>query len=66
MPRVSLVAFCVWNENAPAQWECFNPYFRELACVRGAVNAELNTWSIETAFDRDDDLVFDMQELVQG
>jgi hypothetical protein len=41
-------------------------YFRELACVHGTTRPDLNSWAIETAFDRDDDLVFDMQELMQG
>lgn len=66
LPDTPLVRFCEWDERARALWDSPDAYFRELACVHGSAKADLNAWAIDTAFDRDDDLVFDMQELMQG
>src|SRR5262249_18779730 len=66
LPDTPLVRFCEWNERASALWQSPDGYFRELACVHGLTKTDLNTWAIETAFDHNDDLVFDMQELMQG
>ncbi|HEU5081306.1 MAG TPA: RNA-directed DNA polymerase [Opitutaceae bacterium] len=65
-PDDPLIRFCEWDDRARSLWDSRNAYFRELACVHGMTKTDLNSWAIETAFDRDDDLVFDMQELMQG
>jgi len=40
-------------------------YFLEIGCIHGVDDPSANQWAIETAFDRDDIMVFDMQEVMQ-
>ncbi len=63
-PDCPLVRFSEWNE-VDSLWHCSDPYFRELACVHGPDQPDLHQWAVQTAFDRDDDLVLDIQEFMQ-
>lgn len=63
-PQTNLVQFS--ESRVPRDiFEIADPYFRELFSVRGA-QADLNRAAVETAFDADDELEFELQELVLG
>ena len=61
-----MVRFCDWNKGSSTLYQSANEYFRELGCIHGVAEPDLNSWAVETAFDRDDDMVFDMQEVMQA
>lgn len=63
-PKTDLVRFCE-GEFPRDIFEIADPYFRELFSVRGG-QADLNRLAVETAFDADDELEFELQELVLG
>ncbi len=64
-PDDPLIRFCDWGENSVALFDHPNGYFREIGCIHGVDDPAANHWAIETAFDRDDAMVFDMQEIMQ-
>lgn len=66
MPVTSLLLFCDWSESSSALLDDRDAYFREIGCIHGVDRPDFNQWALETAFDRDDDLVFDMQTLMEG
>ncbi len=66
IPEAAVLRFSNWTEGSFSLYHTADPYFRELGCVHGMDNPEANRWAIETAFDRDDDLVFDIQESMQA
>ena len=43
-------------------FESDNLYFHELACLHGLDDPDLLRWSLDTAFDHDEEMVFDMIE----
>lgn len=55
-----------WTEQSFGLYRSTDLYFRELGCVHGMDDWNANRWAIETAFDRDDDLVFEIQETMQA
>jgi len=65
-PLHPMVRFCDWNKGSSTLYQSANEYFRELGCIHGVAEPDLNSWAVETAFDRDDDMVFDMQEVMQA
>lgn len=65
-PPAPELLFSKWTEQSFELYRSNDLYFRELSCIHGTDNPLANQWAIETAFDRDDDLVFDMQEVMQA
>jgi hypothetical protein len=61
-----MVRFSDWNEGSFSLYREKDSYFRELACIHGVDDPDANIWALETAFDRDDGIVFDMQEIMQA
>ncbi len=66
IPEADALRFSNWREESFRLFLARDPYFRELGCVHGMDNPDANRWAIATAFDRDDDLVFDIQETMQA
>ena len=66
IPNSAALRFSKWTDESFSLFRATDPYFRELGCVHGMDDPEANRWAIETAFDRDDDLVFDIQETMQA
>ncbi len=64
-PDHPLIQFCDWGETSSALYEHPDGYFREIGCIHGVDDPAANQWAIETAFARDDAMVFDMQEIMQ-
>jgi hypothetical protein len=66
LPDSPALQFSDWTERSFNLFHSNDPYFRELGCVHGIDDPDANRWAIETAFDRDDDLVFDIQETMEA
>lgn len=66
IPEASVLRFSSWTDESFNLYHDSDPYYRELGCIHGMDDPEANRWAIETAFDRDDDLVFDIQETMQA
>jgi hypothetical protein len=64
-PNHPLVRFSDWNEGSFSLYHDRDGYFREIGCIHGMDDPDANRWAVETAFDRDDGMVFDMQEIMQ-
>lgn len=65
-PLHPLVKFSDWNDGSFSLYKERDGYFREIGCMHGMDDPNANQWAIETAFDRDDGMVFDMQEIMQA
>lgn len=61
-----MVTFCDESRDAAGLFRSDDLFFKEMACLRGLDAPSANTWALCTAFDRDDDLVFDMQQLMEA
>jgi len=61
-----IVRFSDWTELSFSLFKERDGYFRELGCIHGMDDPDANRWAIETAFDPDDAMVFDMQEIMQA
>ena len=66
VPLHPLVRFSDWNDSSFSLYNERDGYFREIGCVHGMDDPDANRWAVETAFDRDDGMVFDMQEIMQA
>ncbi len=60
IPDDTMTTFCRGGNEVGNLFESSNMYFRELACLYGTDNPELLSWCLDTAFDRDEDMAFDM------
>lgn len=58
--------FSDWKEGSVALYREKDGYFRELGCIHGVDDPDANRCAIETAFDRDDGMVIDVQEIMQA
>ena len=65
-PRSPMVTFCQGGTGVGQLFDSKNVYFRELGCLHGKHESDALRWAIETAFDRDENMAFDMQEIAQG
>lgn len=65
-PLHPLVRFSDWNDGSFSLYHERDGYFREIGCIHGMDDPDANQWAVETAFDRDDGMVFDMQEIMQA
>lgn len=65
-PLHPLVRFSDWNDGSFSLYHERDGYFREIGCIHGMDDFDANRWAVETAFDRDDGMVFDMQEIMQA
>ena len=61
-----MITFCRGGKEVTELFESSDTYFRELACLHGANESDVLRRSLETAFDRDEDMVFDMMSFVYG
>lgn len=66
IPNAAVLRFSRWSEDSIDLFRSADSYFRELGCIHGMDDPDANRWAIETAFDRDDDIVFDIQETMQA
>lgn len=61
-----MTTFSDESRDAASLFHSTDSYFREMACLRGLDAPNANTWALTTAFDRDEDLVFDMQQIMEA
>lgn len=61
-PPEPMLQFCKWTSGSRSLLTSENLYFRELGSLHGIEDPNANRWALETAFDRDDLLVLDMQQ----
>ena len=61
-----MIMFCQEGNEGTKLFESSDTYFRELACLHGVNEPDVLRRSLETAFDRDEDMVFDMMSFVYG
>ena len=66
LPENPMITFCREGNEVTELFESSDTYFRELACLHGANESDVLRRSLETAFDRDEDMVFDMMNFVYG
>jgi hypothetical protein len=66
IPDSTVLRFSNWTDESFGLYRVADSYFRELGCIHGMEDPHANRWAIDTAFDRDDDLVFDIQETMQA
>ena len=57
-----MIAFCRGGDEVANLYESSDMYFRELACLHGVDEPDVLSWSLETAFDGDEEMVFDMMD----
>ena len=55
-----MVTFCQGGRGVSELFESSDTYFRELACLHGLDEPEVLRWSLETAFDRDEEMASEM------
>ena len=65
-PENPMIKFCRGGEEMTELFESSDTYFRELACLHGTNESDVLRKSLETAFDYDEDMVFDMMSFVYG
>ena len=65
LPEEPIVKYCQEGNELSDLFESPNTYFRELACLHGIGEYDLHRWSLETAFDRDEEMAVDMIEMMQ-
>ena len=66
LPGNPMITFYRGGKEVTELFESSDTYFRELACLHGANESDVLRRSLETAFDRDEDMVFDMMSFVYG
>ena len=59
-PSDEMTTFCNGGYEIAQLRKSPNMYFRELACLHGSEDPDLLRWCLESAFDRDEYMVFDM------
>ncbi len=65
LPKEPMVQFCQESNELADLFESPNNYFRELACLHGIDEFDLHRWSLETAFDQDEEMAVDMIDMMQ-
>ena len=60
LPESKMVTFCKGGRGVSELFNSSDTYFRELACLHGLDNPEILRWSLETAFDRDEEMASEM------
>ena len=65
-PENPMIKFCRGGEEVTELFKSSDTYFRELACLHGTNESDVLRRSLETAFDYDEDMVFDMMSFVYG
>ena len=60
LPESNMVTFCKGGRGVSELFNSSDTYFRELACLHGLDNPEILRWSLETAFDRDEEMASEM------
>ena len=66
LPKNPMITFCQGGKEVTDLFESSDAYFRELACLHGVNEPDVLRRALETAFDRDEDMVFDMMNFVYG
>ena len=66
LPESPMITFCRGGKEVKKLFESSDTYFRELACLHGTNTSDVLRRSLETAFDRNEDMVFDMMNFVYG
>ena len=61
-----MITFCRGGNEVTELFESSDTYFRELACLHGTDESDVLRRSLETAFDPDEEMVFDMMNFVYG
>ena len=62
LPEIPMITFCRGGDEVADLFESSDMYFRELACLHGVDEPDVLRWSLETAFDEDEEMVFDMMD----
>ena len=65
-PEDPMITFCRGGNEVTELFESSDTYFRELACLHGTDESDVLRRSLETAFDPDEEMVFDMMNFVYG
>ena len=60
--KIPMITFCQGGNEVADLFESSDLYFRELACLHGVDEPDVLSWSLETAFDEDEEMVFDMMD----
>lgn len=64
LPENPMITFCQGGKEVTDLFESSDMYFRELACLHGIDEPDVLRLSLETAFDRDEEMVLDMIDLM--
>lgn len=64
LPENPMITFCQGGKDVTDLFESSDMYFRELACLHGINEPDVLRLSLETAFDRDEEMVLDMIDLM--
>ena len=63
-PESPMITFCRGGHGISALLDSSEMYYRELACLHGLDDPEILKRILETAFDRDEELAFEMMDIL--
>ena len=64
LPESTMTRFCRGGHGISALLDSSDLYFRELSCLHGLDEPEVLKRTLETAFDRDEELAFEMMDIL--
>lgn len=65
LPQNPMMTFCQGGNDVTELFESSDMYFRELSCLHGLNEPDVLRWSLNTAFDPDEEMAVDMLEMMQ-
>ena len=64
LPESPITTFCRGGHDISALFDSSELYYRELACIHGLDEPEVLKRTLETAFDRDEELAFEIMDIL--